>query len=85
MNLLKPGYVPDGWQPGDNVHVVQAEPGKPGAVVHAPNGLRAALLTDQAPGTIAMIRWRFEDTEEVGHWLAWWRSHRGLKVYRSVH
>lgn len=36
MNLLRPGYIPDGWTLGDNVHVVEARRDKPGAIVHAP-------------------------------------------------
>jgi len=73
---LIPGAIPDGWTPGDFVHVIAATPGTPGAVVHTPLGLERALMDEHPPGSVALVRYAFEETPDLSAWLAWWNDQR---------
>lgn len=69
MNLLKPGYVPEGWTRGENLFVQPSRKGALGFV-----GQRPKLTIGQNAAELFFIEFRYEDAKEVQEWLDWWKD-----------
>jgi hypothetical protein len=70
MNLLIPGYIPEGWTRGTALTIWKARPGYRGAVFQN--------FTNYSPDAvipaIAAIEFHYDDHPEVEEWLKWWQS-----------
>lgn len=73
MTTLKPGFVPKGWERGEEVIISKATPRTLGYVTQAP---RCVPPDGSAidPEHVFAIRFHYGDEGHINEWLKWWRS-----------
>ena len=70
MNVLKPGYIPETWERGEPLRIMQAPQNGVGCVQQATIRFVDEPLFN---GTV-LIQFRSEDAAEVQEWVNWWHA-----------